>query len=261
MIWKGYIMEKDDFGNRMKAFEKCYESEIDLTKPVIVRVDGKRFSKYTSKIEKPYSMELWTSMYETMNQVCDKIHADIAYYQSDEVTFIFLPKADTGNVSVVFGGRIQKMASVIASMFTAHFAVNVAEHKLNVPEYAYFDARVFNTPSIGEATNNLLWRIKDAERNFVSCVFRHEFGHKLMQGLSGKEMLQYMSDNGVDAKQKYWNAYQSGIVAYKKYVNKETENGLAKRSEYYMMFGSVFSAMDFEDRVKMFQDIIDKVVT
>ena len=125
----------DDFSIRMKSYEKYYESGIDLTKPVIVRVDGKRFSKYTSKIEKPYSMELWNSMYETMNQVCDKIHADVAYYQSDEVTFIFLPKADTGNVSVVFGGRIQKMASVIASMFTAHFAVNIAKEELNVPVY------------------------------------------------------------------------------------------------------------------------------
>lgn len=251
----------DDFSVRMKSYEKYYESEIDLTKPVIVRVDGKRFSKYTSKIEKPYSMELWNSMYETMNQVCDKIHADVAYYQSDEVTFIFLPKADTGNVSVVFGGRIQKMSSVIASMFTAHFAVNIAKEELNVPEYAYFDARVFNAPSIGEATNNLLWRIKDAERNFVSCVFRYEFGHKLMQGLSVKEMLQYMIDNGVDAKEKYWKAYQSGIITHKKYVNRETENGIVKRSEYYTMFGGIFSGMNFEDRVEMFQNIMDKVVT
>lgn len=251
----------DDFSIRMKSYEKYYDSEIDLTKPIVVRVDGKRFSKYTSKIEKPYSIELWSSMYDTMNQVCDKIHADVAYYQSDEVTFIFLPKADTGKVSVVYGGRIQKMASVIASMFTAHFSKNIAEHNLNVPEHAYFDARIFNVPSIGEATNNLLWRIKDAERNFVSCVFRYEFGHKLMQGLSCKEMLQYMSDNGVDVKEKYLKAYQSGIVTYKKYKNKETENGITKRSEYNTMFGTIFSAMDFEDRVELFQDIIDKVVT
>lgn len=47
-------MEKDDFGNRMKEYERKYtNTRIPVSDTLCVRIDGKRFSKFTKGFTKP----------------------------------------------------------------------------------------------------------------------------------------------------------------------------------------------------------------
>ena len=41
-------------GDRMKEYESCYNLKIPNRSYVIIRLDGKGFSKYTKKFNKPF---------------------------------------------------------------------------------------------------------------------------------------------------------------------------------------------------------------
>ena len=56
--------KRDDFGDRMKTYEsQANNLSLIPNLPVIVRLDGKGFSKYTSGLNKPYD-ERFTQLME-----------------------------------------------------------------------------------------------------------------------------------------------------------------------------------------------------
>jgi tRNA(His) 5'-end guanylyltransferase len=60
-------MKRDDFGNRMKAFESVYtDVRIPIELPMMVRVDGKGFSKFTKGFNKPFDDDLSGAMIAMM---------------------------------------------------------------------------------------------------------------------------------------------------------------------------------------------------
>ncbi len=156
--------------------------------PIVARIDGKRFSKWTKGLRRPYDEDFSHLMIEVTKKLVDETHATIGYTQSDEITLIFF--SDSHRSQVFLDGREQKMVSILASMTTAHF--NDMRGRI-LPDYAgygaaYFDARVFAVPNKVEAANALLWREQDATKNAVSMAARAYFSHKSLHGMSGAEM-------------------------------------------------------------------------
>lgn len=262
--------EKDSFGNRMKAYEKATESRLDITKPIIVRIDGKKFSTYTKKMKKPFDMRMVNCMIATTKHMVEANHADFGYVQSDEITLVFLPKSISGKVSIPFEGRVQKTVSVFAAQATAFFLMEVSQIKFGedlmddidmeyeefpAGDIAFFDCRAFNTPDIGEAVNAVLWRIQDCKKNFVSCVYRWRVGHKQMQNLSGKEMYADMLERGIDAKNEYPSHLRHGTIVFRHWEPVETELGYVDRKVTKVCTAEDFDKMDFSDKVKTFDDL------
>lgn len=222
----------DDFGDRMKAFERQSERKLSLDMPIIVRIDGKKFSKLTKKMQKPYDHRMHTCMENTTKGLLTELHADFAYTQSDEITLVFIPKKDTKKVSIPFEGRVQKMASVFAAIATSKFVREYDKflEKMDHGGYAafvegttpYFDCRVFNVPDVGEATNAVLWRIQDAKKNAISCVYRWRVGHKSMQNKSGVEMITDMGLKGIYFHNEYSDYQRTGTIYFKVLKNYDT---------------------------------------
>lgn len=176
---------KDDLGDRMKLYETHAETILDISKPIVVRIDGKRFSKFTSKMKKPFDNEMTELMIKTTASLIKETHAHIAYTQSDEITLMFLPKE--GKTNIMFDGRVQKTTSVFASMTSAFF-IRHGTGFIDDRSTPFFDCRMFNVPNINEAANSLVWRIADARRNSVSSAYRYTLGHSKMQNLNVTEM-------------------------------------------------------------------------
>ena len=107
-------------------------------------------------------------------------HVDVAYTQSDEITLAW-KKLD------LFDGRIQKLASVLASTATIIFNKALSEtdydFRGNVP---VFDCRIWNVPTIELAADNFLWREMDATKNSVSMMAHSMFSNKQLQGVTTK---------------------------------------------------------------------------
>lgn len=185
-------MKLDD---RMKKYEKAFTSQRFQpgTLPVIARMDGRAFHSFCKGLDKPFDDELIYVVQSVTDALIDETNADVGYCQSDEITLVWLN--DDPDKELYFGGKLFKMVSNLASYTTGQFNHWKSEALYKVPNYklAYFDARVWQVPSIVEASNALLWREEDATRNSISMLAQHHFSHKQLHGVSTREMLNMLS--------------------------------------------------------------------
>ncbi|UNH58528.1 tRNA(His) guanylyltransferase Thg1 family protein [Bacillus phage vB_BsuS_PJN02] len=55
----------DKFGDRMKGYENTYRMKLPKRMPVLIRIDGKAFTKYTKGMKKPFDKDLTDAMWRT----------------------------------------------------------------------------------------------------------------------------------------------------------------------------------------------------
>lgn len=241
-------MKYDDFGDRMKAYERVYTStRIPSTDILCVRIDGKGFSKYTKGFEKPFDARMTAVMQKTTLDLVKASNADLGYTQSDEIS-LFYSLYGSNASEHIFGGKVSKINSILASMAAAHFNYNIGVGFMGSPtKLAYFDCRAFGVPSLMEASNVLLWRIQDARKNSVSAMFRWTLGHKNMQNLDQLQMISKMKEEGI-----FWDdlkdEWKYGSVAVRETYELTTENGNVTRSRVVVRPTGYFGALSAEQR-------------
>jgi tRNA(His) 5'-end guanylyltransferase len=192
---------------------KEYEAATRLTLPrrthTIVRADMRAAHSYLRLAKRPFDAAFMTAMDATAAALCAEMSgAAFAYVQSDEISVLL---ADFGSVHAQpwFGGVVQKMASIAASVATAEFnhLAWQADGYLDVPHYrAVFDARVFTIPDPVEVANYFVWRQRDAVRNSVSMAAQAHFSHGRLHGLNGSQMQELLWQE----KNVNWNDYPDG---------------------------------------------------
>ena len=166
---------RDDLGDRMK---RDYESRTRYLLPrrtyTLLRIDGKAFHTYTRGCARPYDLDLMADMDTAAAALCkDAQGAALAFVQSDEIS-VLLTDFESTSTESWFDGNLQKLASISASIVTAHF--NVARFARGIADrVACFDARVWTIPARIEVENYFLWRQQDATRNAISMT-AHEIG-------------------------------------------------------------------------------------
>lgn len=179
-------MDKTTLGDRMKGYEATSQSKLLRRTPVIIRLDGKAFHTWTKQLpnfdaslrEGPFSDVMhWAMTYTTQSLLNNIQNAVFAYTQSDEISILLndWKKLETDQW---FDAKVQKMASVSASMATGYFNQAVTNENYNF-SLALFDARVFNIPR-EEVTNYFIWRQQDATRNSIQMLGRFYFSHNQM---------------------------------------------------------------------------------
>jgi tRNA(His) 5'-end guanylyltransferase len=101
---------KDNFGDHMKSYEKqtCGIKMLPRI-PVIARLDGKGFSKFTKGLKRPYDERLSKLMVETTKYLVKETNANCGYTQSDEITLVWY--VESYESSIYFDGRLFKMIS------------------------------------------------------------------------------------------------------------------------------------------------------
>ena len=222
---------KDEFGDRMKMYESAYtSSRVPPDDVLCVRIDGKRFSKFTKNYKKPADSRISTAMLRTAISMVDETNANLGYVQSDEITLIY--SLSDKATEPVYGGKVSKLNSILASMATGYFNSYIED----APYTAHFDCRSWGVPTLIEASNVVLWRAQDAERNSVSSAYRWAFGHSKMQGLSKDQMLDELGDKWVD------------MPAYFKHGCLVTCHGESAR-----LNSSFFGGFTFEERLSFVQ--------
>jgi tRNA(His) guanylyltransferase len=188
---------KDELGDKIKQWERDAETRPTGDNPIIVRLDGKNFSKWTKGLDKPYDLVMSDIMKDVTTSLVQYTNASVGYTQSDEISLII--NKTSGGGELFFGGRFQKLASVLASLATYTFNSLVSERMPDRSgKMALFDARVFETPSIDDAMDVLAWRAEDCRRNSVSCLAQTVFSHKELQKKNVGEMKRMLSEANKD---------------------------------------------------------------
>lgn len=205
------VKHHDDFGDRMKGYERAFTSAtLDNTLPIYARLDGRSFSKFTRKMQRPFDRNMSATMVDTTEYLVKETKADIGYTQSDEISLIWYPPENDMS-EFMFGGKIQKLASVLASMCAAKFVLTYkgyfGEEPATIPA---FDCRILNVPNAGEAANMLLWRMKDGFKNAVQSAAHYHFGHKVLMGVDTRNKLKMLSESGIKFFEQYPPSFRYG---------------------------------------------------
>lgn len=188
----------------MKAYERVTKHQLQKRTYTIIRVDGRSFHNYTKNLNKPFDHTLTGCMGETARALVEEIQgAKLAYFQSDEISIV-ATDFDNHETEPWFGGIVQKVASVSASVATAAFNNYAREYKLG-PTTAQFDSRVFSIPSRHEVVNYLIWRQQDAERNSLQMFARSIFSHKQLDGKNSRQIHDMLHGAGEN-----WNNLPEG---------------------------------------------------
>jgi len=180
-------------GDRMKS----YEDKTQLDKGVVlVRVDGKAFHTWTklARLNRPFDLNMHNAMayatFETGNQMQG---FRIAYTQSDETTFLL--ENLNPESGAWFDYKVQRLASITASMFTYYFNQWIQTSGLKYVPPAFFDARAFGMP-VEDAANNFVWRQQDNTRNHIQAKAHHVFSHSEVQNKDSFQLVQMLFDAG-----------------------------------------------------------------
>lgn len=194
---------------RMKEF---YENRTRIYLPrrsdIIIRLDGRGFSKFTRNFKKPFDENFISMMNETAKYVCENISGSkIAYVQSDEISLL-ITDYDTIVMEGFFNNNLQKLCSISASLATAKFNqlwINSQEDKVNI-KLAQFDSRVFTIAYKPDLINYFIWRQTDCIRNSKQMAAQSYLPHKQLNGINTDEQIEMLKkEKGVD-----WNEYPTG---------------------------------------------------
>lgn len=181
-------MSADSLGDRMKVYERIEAARVLIPHlPIYARLDGRCFSLFTKRMRRPYDDRMVSGMIETTKRLVEGTHAILGYTQSDEISLAWHfpePKSES-----LFGGKVQKLVSILAATATAEFNKLMALYIADNGGVALpvFDCRVFNLPSMDELANVFLWRELDATKNAISMAAHHFFSAAQLHGKSGSQ--------------------------------------------------------------------------
>jgi tRNA(His) 5'-end guanylyltransferase len=170
-----------ELGDRMKQYEEVTESYLTHRVPVIVRVDGKSFSKLTSKFD-GWSLELNRVLESAARYTMEQMQGcTFAYGQMDEASFL-LTDYQTIKTDAWFAYNLRKLVSISAAYMTGYFIKSLKNAGLpdsqvsSLERGACFDSRAFTVPH-DEVVNYFVWRQRDATRNAIQKLGRQHFSH------------------------------------------------------------------------------------
>ena len=169
----------DDVGERMREKEAELRVRFDPDLPLMLRLDGHKFSTLTRSCHKPYDPAVHVAMMRTAARVAEEFRPVACYVCSDEITLLFLPRSDSDRKEgkgVPFGGKAEKLVSLASGCASAaftHYFQQEPPAGAEQPGIAYFDGRAFNVPDYREAALNICWRVADCQRNSRSGLGHH----------------------------------------------------------------------------------------
>ena len=178
-------------GDRMKAYEAVANTALTRRMPMILRLDGRAFHAWTRAAQcvKPFDDRMhWAMGVAACGLAEDMQGTCLGYIQSDEASFV-LQDWWEHQTEPWLGKRIQRVASIAASVFSVRFNAcwQTLSGQAAPPRFAYFDARCFVLPE-AEVCNYFVWRQRDAVRNSIAALARAHFSHKLLYGLDCDQM-------------------------------------------------------------------------
>lgn len=184
-----------------KKFENLTEMYLMPGLPILIRIDGRAFHTFTRNMPRPYCEELSNLMIDTTKYLVKETHALTGYVQSDEISLLI--NNEIGS-EMMFGGRIQKLASVVASMASAFFNKNMAclDKYFNKEVYPCFDCRVWQVPTKNKVVSYFIWRQQDAIKNSISMAAQSKFSNKQLMKKNSNEKQVMLFQAGID-----WNDY------------------------------------------------------
>lgn len=145
-------MDNQSFENRMRELEYFHNLRVLPGAWVVVRVDGRSFSRFTeTRFEKPFDLQFHQMMVKTAQALLEEMQGVYAYTESDEISVLFPPDWH------FFGRSLEKIVSISASIASATMTHGIGT-------FVCFDSRVWLGVNAVQVTDYFSWRQADATR-------------------------------------------------------------------------------------------------
>jgi tRNA(His) guanylyltransferase len=196
-------MAKEGLDDRCKGFELAEAGRRAMRGlPLLARLDGRAFHTFTRGLPRPFDPGMSRAMIETARYLVQEMLALVAYTQSDEITLAWYEPVASAS-TYAFDGRFQKLASVLAGMASARFIQLIAEHvPSKARETPHFDCRVWQVPTLTEATEVFVWREDDATKNSITMAALSCYSDREIDGKTSADKQELLFLKGIN-----WNEY------------------------------------------------------
>lgn len=219
----GSYRHEDQLGQKLKDFEGIEaQRKASPEEYLVVRLDGKAFHTFTKGLRKPFEERFTKLMKLVTIRLMEASGAKRGYTQSDEISLLFYKEDE--KEELYFGGRYQKLCSVLASIATAHFNKELPAF---LPEkadnMAFFDARAFSLPDYASVEEYFQWREEDAVKNSIQAAAQSLFSHKELHNLGCERLIEKMKREKNVIWKEYPSFFKKGTYFEKREVTKTYE--------------------------------------
>lgn len=211
----------------IKSIEKSFEHILPGDSPFLVRLDGVNFKEFTRNLKKPFDPHFTEALKLTTEALVERTAATIGFCQSDEITLISGPATAGNSKNHLYGGRTQKIASILASFAAVHFNHYLSKLKPEASNnLGFFDARVSSVPNWETAGDVLIWRHRfDCRRNALHSIAQANYPSKSIEGQPIKDVIQkLLIEKNIDAYKNYPSENVYGCFVKKVQVEVEGKN-------------------------------------
>lgn len=218
-------MRLDTLEKRMLYYRNLTDYKLLPNAPVLLMLDGRAFSKFCKRFEKPYDEKFIDMMNQTAQYLCENIEGcKFAYVQSDEIS-LYVTDMENENSESWFSYRMVKMCSIAASLATAKFnqllMIDYLNEKsietLKEQKLVEFDCKVWNVPTLNDVFAWFLYRQIDCIRNSKQMAAQTFIPHDQLKCLHTDQQIAKLKDEkSID-----WNDY-SDDKKFGRFVYKES---------------------------------------
>ncbi|MCL2321242.1 MAG: guanylyltransferase [Oscillospiraceae bacterium] len=191
-------MNFDDLDAKMRVYETSLDLCVLPNMFIIMRLDGRGFTKLTKKIHKfevPFDIKFRDYMVETTKYLMEcGFKVTYAYTESDEISLLLHIDEDG------FNRKIRKLNSIFAGEASAKFS-------LLLSDIGCFDSRVCQFPNKELVVDYFRWRNQDAFRNSLNSYCYYTLrkngesvnaATKFLLGMSVADKNELLFQNGIN---------------------------------------------------------------
>ena len=222
----------------LKEYEQFSQLKIVPDLPIIIRIDGRSFSKYTKQLglKKPFDKRLRNLFIEVSKDVLGEFNTKYIYTFSDEINILL--------EQIPFNGRVEKIDSVIcsyvSSSFMKHLFISKDQFDVDITTLkpASFDSRIIITSK--NIKNYFKWRQDESWRNCLNSYAQYvlnkenkpEKTAKILYKLNNSNIHELLFNHGINiAHVPTWQ--KRGVAIYKIKEEKEGYNPKLKKKTLY----------------------------
>jgi tRNA(His) 5'-end guanylyltransferase len=165
--------------------------------PIMMRFDGSSFSSFTKDLGRPYDQRLTDLMIEVCKFLVEYTNARCGFVGSDEITIVLWEESEESQT--IYNGRVQKLLSELPAKLSVRFNKLLTEYlPEKVNSEPYFDAKVWNVPTLEDVANCFWVRENSVTKNSITMAFLKYYSHNESEGVNGKVKQEMLFQKGVN---------------------------------------------------------------
>lgn len=222
----------------MNSYQACYSQKILPRVPIVITINGRSFSRITSKIEKPFSLDFLNVMCATTIKLCHEVEGAVfAYTFGDDITLV-VRNDQSLETQAWFQNDIQSMVSVSASIATLEFSSAAKSCDLLLGGEPTFISNVFAVPNLTEAANVVVCKQQLAQHRALTSAVLHELTKKygddaidILHNRTADEKEELLQEYGIHFNS-YPQAYRRGVACYRAKTIVQGKDGQVMKNKW-----------------------------